>query len=71
MSYLSHLSNGTTIDGDEGGNTTCFLNRALSPNRQAMEVVDDQGRRTLQIVTLMGWCPEVPSCSRTICCSCK
>lgn len=34
MSYLSHLSNGTTIDGDRGGNVRCFLNRALSPNRK-------------------------------------
>lgn len=52
MTYLFNLSDGTTIDGGEGGNATRFLNHACSPNCQAVEVTNDQGRLNLELVTL-------------------
>lgn len=52
MTYLFGLSDGTTIDGAEGGNATRFLNHACEPNCFAQEVVDEHGTLTLQLLTL-------------------
>jgi SET domain-containing protein len=52
MTYLFGLSNGTTIDGSEGGNAMRFLNHACEPNCLAQEVVDEHGMLTLQLITL-------------------
>lgn len=51
MTYLFSLSDGTTIDGAEGGNATRFLNHACAPNCHAEEVVDALGVLTLRLVT--------------------
>jgi hypothetical protein len=53
MTYLFNLSDGTTIDGAEGGNVTRFVNHVCEPNCQAVEVVDEAGGLQLQLVTLL------------------
>jgi SET domain-containing protein len=52
LTYLFGLSNGTTIDGGEGGNATRHLNHACAPNCEAVEEQDERGRITVRIVTL-------------------
>lgn len=52
LTYLFSLSDGTTIDGGEGGNATRFLNHSCEPNCQAVEVTDARGRIDLRLVTL-------------------
>ena len=52
LTYLFGLSDGTTIDGAEGGNATRFLNHACEPNCFAQEVIDERGTLTLQLLTL-------------------
>ena len=37
ITYLFNLSDGTTIDGGDGGNATRFLNHACKPNCEAVE----------------------------------
>jgi hypothetical protein len=51
MTYLFNLSDGTTIDGADGGNATRFLNHACKPNCVAQERVDEQGHLTLELIT--------------------
>jgi SET domain-containing protein len=52
MTYLFSLSDGTTIDGGDGGNATRFLNHACEPNCEAVEETGEDGRLHLQLVTL-------------------
>lgn len=52
MTYLFELSDGTTIDGAEGGNDLRFLNHSCSPNCEAEEMRDDYGRLALRLMTL-------------------
>ena len=52
LTYLFGLSDGTTIDGGEGGNATRHLNHACAPNCEATEEEDENGRLTVRIVTL-------------------
>jgi hypothetical protein len=52
ITYLFGLSDGTTIDGAEGGNATRFLNHACEPNCFAQEVIDEHGTLTLHLLTL-------------------
>ena len=52
LTYLFGLSDGTTIDGAEGGNATRFLNHACEPNCFAQEVIDERSTLTLQLLTL-------------------
>jgi SET domain-containing protein len=52
MTYIFELSDGTTIDGAEGGNDLRFLNHACSPNCEAEEVLNDDGTLELRLVTL-------------------
>jgi SET domain-containing protein len=52
MTYLFNLSDGTTIDGGDGGNATRFLNHACEPNCEAVEKTGEDGRLQLQLVTL-------------------
>ena len=49
--YLFALSDGTVIDGAEGGNALRFLNHACRPNCEAMEARDDQGMLVIRLVT--------------------
>jgi SET domain-containing protein len=51
LTYLFVLSNGTTIDGAQGGNATRHLNHACDPNCEAVEDVDAAGRIVLNVVT--------------------
>ena len=51
LTYLFGLSDGTTIDGAEGGNATRFINHSCEPNCLAQEVTDEHGMPVLQVVT--------------------
>jgi SET domain-containing protein len=51
MTYLFSLSDGTTIDGAQGGNATRFLNHCCTPNCEAGEETDANGQISLRIVT--------------------
>ncbi|WPB55103.1 SET domain-containing protein [Xylophilus sp. GOD-11R] len=52
LTYLFGLSDGSTIDGGEGGNATRHLNHACAPNCEAVEEEDEAGLLTVRIVTL-------------------
>jgi SET domain-containing protein len=52
MTYLFNLSDGTTIDGADGGNAMRFLNHACMPNCEAVEKTGEDGRIHLQLVTM-------------------
>ncbi|MGJ7558426.1 SET domain-containing protein [Variovorax sp. RB3P1] len=52
QTYLFALSDGTTIDGAQGGNATRYLNHACSPNCLAVEELDPTERITLRIVAI-------------------
>jgi SET domain-containing protein len=50
LTYLFGLSDGTTIDGMEGGNATRHLNHSCAPNCEAIEEVQGE-ELVLRIVT--------------------
>lgn len=52
MTYLFGLSDGTTIDGAQGGNSTRHLNHACAPSVEAFERRRRDGSLTLTIRTL-------------------
>lgn len=52
MTYLFALSDGTTVDGAEGGNDLRFLNHACQPNCEAVESRDEDGCLVLRLVTI-------------------
>ena len=52
LTYLFGLSDGTTIDGGEGGNATRHLNHACEPNCEAVEEDIAGGKLAVRIVTL-------------------
>ena len=43
LTYVFGLSDGSIIDGSDGGNATRHLNHSCAPNCQAYEVPDDDG----------------------------
>jgi len=43
LTYVFGLSDGSLIDGSEGGNATRHINHSCQPNCQASEVTDDDG----------------------------
>lgn len=49
LTYLFGLSDGTTIDGAEGGNATRHLNHACEPNCEAQEEHGEGGQLVLRI----------------------
>lgn len=51
MTYLFVLSDGTTIDGAQGGNETRFVNHACEPNCVAIEEIADSGLILLSLMT--------------------
>jgi len=51
QTYLFALSDGTTIDGAQGGNATRYLNHACNPNCLAVEEVDPTGKIIVRVVT--------------------
>ncbi len=52
ITYLFGLSDGTTIDGAQGGNLTRHLNHACLPNCEAVEVDAPRKRLALRIETI-------------------
>lgn len=52
LTYLFGLSDGSVIDGSDGGNATRHLNHACEPNCEATEYRDRAGRLKLRITTL-------------------
>lgn len=51
LTYLYELSDGTLIDGSQGGNATKHINHGCEPNCQAVEYVGDDGKLGLRIET--------------------
>lgn len=43
LTYLFRLSDGSMIDGSDGGNATRHINHSCAPNCQAWEVEDEDG----------------------------
>lgn len=52
LTYLFGLSDGTLIDGAEGGNALRHLNHACAPNCEAVEFHDAGGMLALRIETI-------------------
>ena len=52
LTYLFGLSDGSIIDGAEGGNATRHVNHACAPNCQAVEYRGPGGRLEVRIETL-------------------
>ena len=52
LTYLFELSDGTIIDGAQGGNDLRHLNHSCQPNCEAIERREDNGLLRLDIVTL-------------------
>ena len=52
LTYLFGLSDGTIIDGAEGGNATRHLNHACTPNCQAVEHRERGGKLGIVIETI-------------------
>lgn len=52
LTYLFGLSDGTLIDGAEGGNATRHLNHACEPNCEAIEEYAGDGQLTVKIETI-------------------
>ena len=52
LTYVFGLSDGSLIDGSEGGNFTQHINHACEPNCAAYEVEDDDGELLISIETL-------------------
>ena len=52
LTYLFGLSDGTLIDGAQGGNATRHLNHACEPNCEAVEEYADDGPLTVRIETI-------------------
>ena len=51
VTYVFGLSDGSYIDGGEGGNATRHLNHSCAPNCTAFEVTQDDGRLDIVIET--------------------
>jgi len=49
LTYVFALSDGTIIDGSEGGNATRHINHSCAPNCAAYEVEDEDGRPQIVI----------------------
>jgi SET domain-containing protein len=51
LTYVFGLSDGSYIDGGEGGNATRHLNHSCAPNCTAVEVTQDDGKLDIVIET--------------------
>lgn len=49
LTYVFGLSDGTLIDGSDGGNATRHINHSCAPNCQAFEVTSEDGDVSIQI----------------------
>jgi SET domain-containing protein len=52
LTYLFGLSDGTLIDGAQGGNATRHLNHACEPNCEAIEEYAEDGQLVVRIETI-------------------
>lgn len=52
LTYLYELSDGSYIDGGQGGNATRHLNHSCEPNCEAYEVLLPSGRTTVRFRTI-------------------
>ncbi|HKX41762.1 MAG TPA: SET domain-containing protein [Burkholderiaceae bacterium] len=52
LTYLFALSDGSVIDGAQGGNTTRFINHACAPNVEAVERYGAGGELVLRVRAL-------------------
>ncbi len=52
VTFVFGLSDGSVIDGMEGGNATRHINHSCAPNCTAFEVEDEQGRPAIVIEAL-------------------
>lgn len=53
ITYLFGLSDGSVIDGAQGGNATRFINHACAPNVEAIEEHDADGHLSITILASM------------------
>ena len=51
LTYVFGLSDGTLIDGADGGNATRHINHSCEPNCQASEITDEDGVLHIEIRT--------------------
>lgn len=49
LTYVFGLSDGSVIDGAEGGNATRFINHSCAPNCAAFEIEDEDGLLSIVI----------------------
>lgn len=52
LTYVFGLSDGSVIDGSDGGNATRLINHSCAPNCVAYEVEDDSGQLHVEIEVL-------------------
>ncbi len=52
LTYVFGLSDGSAIDGAEGGNATRYINHSCAPNCAAFEIEDDDGRLWIEVEAL-------------------
>ena len=58
LTYLFGLSDGTLIDGAQGGNATRHLNHACEPNCEAIEEYAEDGQLIVRIETITAVCAD-------------
>jgi len=52
LTYVFGLSDGSAINGAEGGNATRYINHSCAPNCAAFELEDDDGHLWVEVQTL-------------------
>ncbi len=52
LTYVFGLSDGSVIDGADGGNATRYINHSCAPNCVAYELEDEQGRLWIEVEAL-------------------
>lgn len=52
LTYLFALSDGSTIDGAQGGNETRFINHSCAPNCEARERLDEEDALVIEVQSL-------------------
>ncbi len=57
LTYVFGLSDGSAIDGADGGNATRFINHSCAPNCAAFEVEDEHGHLWIEVEALMRIAP--------------
>jgi SET domain-containing protein len=52
LTYVFGLSDGSAIDGADGGNATRYINHSCAPNCAAFEIEDDDGHLWVEVEAL-------------------